>query len=93
MKQDLEKFFSSFRQYRVYDSKLTISKIWNRGNGLLELFRFYPDKKVILINSSLFNYADKKHLNEFINQHGMNEWKQVEKSYSYPEYYRHSFAL
>lgn len=87
-------YFFKFRQYNPYSaSQGIVEKVWNNGNGSLALFRFYENEKIILVNECLCNKADKKHLNEFMEQNDMQAWNVVYKSYGYPEYYRHTFHM
>lgn len=82
------------RQYCITSwSSLVVEKVWNRGQGLLALFRFYPDKKIVLINSCLFNKSDSKHLLRIKKAIGADDWKELQAEYGYPDYYFKNFNL
>lgn len=70
-----------------------VEKTWNSGRGSLALFRFYEDKKIVLLNSCLANKADRRKLNNFLAENDMKDWKIVEKDYGYPSYYFSTFGL
>lgn len=90
----ISKVIGNYKQYRMDGWKsLIVSKVWNRGQGLLPLFRFYQDKKIILINSRLFNRFDEKHLSKIKKAIGAESWKEVNVEYGYPDYYFKSFNL
>lgn len=90
----LEVYVRGVRQYNPYSlSSLIIEKKWNGGRGSLALFRFYPDKKTILVNKELYNRFDEKHLREIIKILMADEWKIVYVYYGYPDYYNKSFNL
>lgn len=94
MKTAIKKFIYQYRQYRGHDvSSYVVEKLWNRGNGRIELFRFYEDKKIILINASFYNKADERHLSEFINENGLSDYRIEKVEYTYPDFYRRSFGL
>lgn len=80
--------------YNPYSiSRLIVEKTWNSGHGSLSLFRFYEDKKIVLLNSCLANKADRRKLNNFLAENDMKDWKIVEKDYGYPTYYFSTFGL
>lgn len=72
---------------------MIVEKTFNHGNGSLALFRFYEEKKIILINKTMVNKSDMKHLNNFIKENNMSDYQLVEKEYGYPEYYFKTFSL
>lgn len=84
-------YFKKVRQYRVEGT--TVNKIWNHGLGLLPVFRFYKDEKIVLINEALYNKADKRHLLEFFKQSGLPGYTYRKVYYGYPVYYNNSFSL
>lgn len=87
-------FFSKFKQYNSYSFDYnTVEKSWNNGNGSLDLIRFFVEDKIILINESLFNNADERHLNTFIERNSLKDWSIKKVSYGYPDYYTKSFSL
>ena len=87
-------WFFKFRQYNAYSASYNIvEKTFNRGMGSLSLFRFYPDKKIVLINRSLANKSDCSKLNQFLNENNMNDWELRSIDYGYPDYFFHSFEL
>lgn len=89
---------SKLKQYRSsigYDGPLrhyTMMKTWNRGLGCLELWSIDIGNKKILINTALFNYADKRHLNSLIdNVPELKEYTAEGIYFGYPLYYNYSF--
>lgn len=91
-------YFEKIRQYKTDDARnglggYTVYKVWNRGHGLLELFRFYKDEKIVLINEPLYNKADERHLIEFFKQSGLSGYTYRKVYYDYPVYYNNSFNL
>lgn len=87
-------FFFKFKQYNRYSQRYNIvEKTFNRGMGSLKLFRFYLDKKIVLINKCLFNKSDEKKLDEFLRLNNMSDWNKKFVSYGYPDYYTKSFGL
>lgn len=94
MKELLAKFVKKNRMYNPYSiSWNTVEKTWNNGNGSLALFRFYPEKNVVLINSCLANKADRRKLDNFLAENGMQNWSKIDKDYGYPDYYFCSFKI
>lgn len=82
------------RQYRPSCTyKNGVEKTWNRGMGSLILFRFYFDRKIVLVNSALANKSDMKHLDSFLNELGCTDFEIRMKAYGYPTYYTSSFGL
>lgn len=87
-------WFFKFRQYMPFSASYNIvEKTFNRGMGSLALFRFYADKKIVLINQSIYNNSDKEKLDKFLNENNMNDWEKKFIYYGYPDYYFHSFGL
>ena len=87
-------WFFSFRNYNPYTKSYNIvEKTFNRGMGSLALFRFYADKKIILINQSLYNNTDKERLDQFIKDNNLNDWEKRFIYYGYPVYYLRSFSI
>lgn len=87
-------FFLKFRQYNSYSfSYGTVEKTFNRGAGSLSLFRFYENEKLVLVNECLFNKADGKHLQEFMELNNITDWAVKKVPYGYPEYYTKSFGI
>ena len=94
LKANLTEFIRRVNQYHKHTFLgLTISKTWNRGMGRLSLFRFYPDEKIVLINSAIFNNSDRKKLTQFCKDNHIEDWKWEEVYYGYPTYYNNSFGL
>lgn len=90
----IRSWIKSVRQYRAHDYRSDIvCKVWNRGMGRLDLFRFYPEKKIVLVNSAICNRADERHLDAFLRTFGMQDYKRKRVNYGYPVYYNHSFGL
>lgn len=82
------------RQYRIDSRKsLVVCKVWNRGQGLLALFKFYPDKRIVLINSCLFNKSDERNLIKIKKVIGAEDWEDKKVEYGYPDYYFKGFSL
>lgn len=87
-------FFLKFRQYKSYSfNNNIVDKVFNKGNGALNLFRFYENEKTILVNECLFNKSDEKHLSEFIKANDFQDWTIKKVKYGYPEYYTKCFSL
>lgn len=94
LKQNIKGLINRVKQYRFHDyNGFTICKVWNRGMGSLDLVRFFPEKKVILINSALFNNSDRKKLDEFCRDNHIENWKWREVYFGYPVYYNNSFGI
>lgn len=94
MEQKIKAWIKAVRQYKAHDYRNdVVCKVWNRGMGRLALFRFYPDRKVVLINRAICNKCDHEHLNAFLLAYGMGDWERVAVDYGYPTYYNHSFGL
>lgn len=92
--EKLQMAVKGYRQYRIESRNgLIVSKVWNKGQGLLALFRFYPDKKIILINNRLFNKNDSKNLEKIKKAIGAVDWMEQRAEYGYPDYYFKSFGL
>ena len=92
--EKLQMAVKGYRQYRIESRNgLIVSKVWNKGQGLLALFRFYPDKKIILINNRLFNKSDSKNLEKIKKAIGAGDWMKQRAEYGYPDYYFKSFGL
>lgn len=92
--EKLQMAVKGYRQYRIESRNgLIVSKVWNKGQGLLALFRFYPDKKIILINNRLFNKNDSKNLEKIKKAIGACDWMEQRAEYGYPDYYFKSFGL
>ena len=92
--EKLQMAVKGYRQYRIESRNgLIVSKVWNKGQGLLALFRFYPDKKIILINNRLFNKNDSKNLEKIKKAIGAGDWMEQRAEYGYPDYYFKSFGL
>lgn len=88
MRNLLSQFVRTNRNYRGYDlSHNIVEKVFNRGCGSLGLFRFYPDKKIIVINKLLYNKSDERKLNEFCRDTHIEDWQRVFTSLGYPEWY------
>lgn len=88
-----------FRQYRGIEvcyegcKSFTIKKIWNNGEGVLELWNIDLTERQILINLALFNQHDKKHLTDFLNQFPqLKDFEAVGVYYGYPVYYNWGFT-
>ena len=77
MKELLEKFIKSHRQYRGYNLKYynIVDKSFAKGKGSAPLFRFYETEKVIIINMGLFNDSDRRKLKTFCEENGMESWE------------------
>ena len=100
MKENAEKCLSAFkRKSRMYKydvlvrEKLCLSKIWNRGMGLLETIRMYPEKKTVLVNSALWTKRDERVLQSILKELGMEDWDREERFYGYPIFYNSTFGL
>lgn len=85
---------SGITQYRKYDiSRLIVSKVFNGGHGVLNLFKFDIERKKIAINNVLFNKADSRRLDQICEKLGISDWERVECKYDYPDWYNHDFGL
>lgn len=94
MKNLLEKFVKSSRNYRPYGLHMgIIEKSFNGGAGAIELFRFYFEKKTIVINSLFFTKSDERKLNEFCEENGMQNWRRKKVSLGYPSWYFHHLSI
>lgn len=94
MKTLLEKFVKKNRMYNPYSlSWGIVEKTFNNGCGSLALFRFYEDKKTVVVNKLLATKRDRKKLDDFLIENGMESWEKVDKEYGYPEYYFTSLSL
>lgn len=100
MKQRAEKCLSLFnRESRMYKwgimgkEHLILSKIWNRGMGLLDTIRIYPETKTILVNSALWTKRDERVLQSVLKEMGMEDWNREERYYGYPIYYNCTFGV
>lgn len=74
------------RNYRRDLDPLGISKVWNRGMGLLPLCHLEPSARKIYVNKLLATATDRKKLGEAFPAY---TWVDVE--YGYPTYYFQSF--
>lgn len=74
-------------------SDLKLSKVWNRGMGLLDTIRMYPEEKIILVNSALWTKRDERVLQSILVDMGMEDWKREVRYYGYPVYYNNPFDL
>ena len=93
LKEKLNEFVRRYRNYNPYSLHQNIvEKTWNNGMGSLALFRFYPERELIVINESLCNKIDRTRLDEFCEQNGMKSWKRAVKMYAYPDYYFKAFS-
>lgn len=94
IREKLEAYVAKVRQYKPYSlHSLIIEKTWNHGQGSLALFRFYPDKKEILMNKEVSNIYDERHLNKIIDLIGADDWRLRKAHYGYPDYYNKSFDV
>ena len=90
--------FADLKQYRSrieYNGPLrhyTMQKTWNRGMGCLEIWDIDIESKTILINTALFNYADKGHLNSLISKvPELKDYAVEGICFGYPLYYNYGF--
>ena len=84
-------FIKGIKQYNAYSvSSLICEKTFNNGNGSLALFKLLPEEKKIKVNSSLATKRDIEKIKAFNEMEGLN-YELFFSSYSYPEYYSHSF--
>ena len=89
----LRKFAHKFRNYRFSElSSDSVKKVWNRGMGLLEIYKVYPREGIIAVNDFLYNRTDERKLS-LLKQMLVGEWKIVHCWYGYPEFYNHNFSL
>lgn len=49
----LLKFARKYRNYRFLRD--SVKKVWNRGMGLLEIYKVYPRESIIAVNDFLYN--------------------------------------
>lgn len=89
----LRKFAHKFRNYRFSELSLdSVKKVWNRGMGLLEIYKVYPRERIIAVNDFIYNRTDEQKLS-LLKQMLGGEWKIVRCMYGYPEFYNHDFSL
>ena len=95
MKEKLEKFVEKYSKvYKPYSLFLNIvEKVFNNGTGAISLFRFYADKKIVLINEKFYTKGDKKKLSAFLAENEMSDWTLKFKSYGYPDWYTKTFSV
>lgn len=94
MKEQLRQFAQSNRNYRGYDLHLNIiDKVFAHGCGCLNLFRFYPDKKVIVINRTVYTKADGKKLSEFCRDNHIRHWQWKFATLAYPNWYASKLSI
>ena len=94
MKEMLSQFVKTNKNYRGYDLRLNIvDKVWNHGMGSINLFRFYADRKIIVINRTFFNKWDERKLKEFCRDFHLEEWKWRFSHLGYPDYYTKNLSL
>jgi len=94
MKEMLLQFVKTNKNYRGYDLRLNIvDKVWNHGSGSINLFRFYADKKIIVINRTFFNKWDERKLKEFCRDFHLENWKWRFSHLGYPDYYTKNLSL
>lgn len=92
--ETIREWIKSVRQYRAHDYRSdVVCKVWNRGMGRLDLFRFYPEQKIVLVNAAICNRADEQHLQAFLHAYGMEDYTLQRVNYGYPVYYNDSFGL
>jgi len=75
----------SYRSFSVAYGK--VGKLFNNGNGCLDLFRFIPETKSIRVNDALATKADLRKLRQFMKDQGLTEWKIEHDRLNYPNYY------
>lgn len=96
-KKQAEKCLRIFKQkssmYKYNHKEFCLSKVWNRGMGLLETICMYPDKQIILVNSSLWTKRDERVLQSILTEMEMEDWKRETRYYGYPVYYNNQFGL
>ena len=95
----IERFVKSSRNYRIGGNDC-VRKVWNRGMGLLDLFRVYPDRnRCVVVNDALFCKSDEpkmERLRELLSEEFGNcadDWKVVHCWLGYPLYYNRSLSL
>lgn len=101
MKQRAERCLLLFnKKSRMYKwdigrkkENLILSKIWNRGMGLSDTIRMYPETKTILVNSALWTKRDEQVLQSILKEMSMEDWNREERYYGYPRYYNNTFGL
>lgn len=83
-----------YKQYRILTKdSLIVSKILNKNQGALALFRFYPNRKIILVNTFLFNKIDSLNLLKIKKTIGANNWMEIKVNYDYSKKYFEEFKL
>ena len=100
MKEKAQKCLSIFnkksRMYK-YDvlgkERLSLSKIWNWGMGLLDAIRMFPESKTVLVNSALWTKRDERVLQSILKEMNMEDWNREERYYGYPRFYNQVFDL
>ena len=94
MKDLLEKFVKKNRNYRGYDLwNNIVDKVFNRGMGAINLFRFYETEKIIVINKLFFNKADERKLKTFCEEKGMTEWTWRFCELGYADWYGDNMSI
>ena len=94
MKEIISKWIWSNRNYRHNDSNgLIVKKVFNHGMGALDLLRFYPEEKTIVINRALFKSGDERKLREFCRDCHIEDWAWKFDSLYYPDYYFRTLSL
>ena len=90
----LKAFVRKYMNYRDADSweRNAVAKVWNHGMGRLTMFKVYPDERVIVYNTALFNRTDEKKIVKLERMLG-GEWTRMPCYYGYPLYYNHSMTL
>lgn len=78
--------------HRDYPNDLTIKKVFNHRMGLLDLFCFDLQSKVVAINATLATASDRRKLSEFLRDNHMENWHRVEICLGYPDWYFHSLS-
>ncbi len=63
VKEIISRMMKRKKSYRATIGRSdTISKVFNRGQGILMLAQFLPKEKVVLVNTKIANYSDFKWL-------------------------------
>lgn len=76
----------------VYHDCVTIEKVWNRKLGRLALLYINCETKTILINTALFNKADRRHLDEILEKlPELRDYAAFGVYFGYPFYYNYGF--
>lgn len=82
------------KQYRASRNRHILEKVWNRGQGSLELLAVYPLQGIILVNDTLWNQYDQSHLDALLEKlECKDEYEIKHVQYGYSEYYSHNFGL